>query len=147
MRLKNWIERTGAVSERQYGFCEGRDTVMAIRKIMGYIQTKQKKEHSMVVLLDLSNAFNMAWPPHVYDELREAKVPLYLRKVVASFMTDRKIQSGRICMNMKRGYPQGSSEHGSNAADIVDAELVQSFGRRNREGEESGIRRRPVYCC
>lgn len=108
-RLKNWMERTGAVSERQYGFREGRDTVMAISKIIGDIQCKRKKEHSMVVLLDLSNAFNMAWPPHVYEELREAKVPLYLRRVVASFMTDRKIQSGRISMDMKRGCPQGSS--------------------------------------
>lgn len=63
----------------------------------------------MIVLLDLSKAFNMAWPPQIYSELAKAKAPLYLRKVVASFMTDRRITSGRIEMSMQRGCPQGSS--------------------------------------
>lgn len=42
-------------------------------------------------------------------QLAKAKVSLCLRKVLASFMTDRRIKSGNTELEMQRGYPQGSS--------------------------------------
>lgn len=108
-RIKDWMEKTGAVSNRQHGFREGRDTIGAVKSVLQDIKNRPSNTHTMMVLLDLSNAFNMAWPPQIHNELTKARAPLYLKKIVASFMTDRRITSGKINMCMERGCPQGSS--------------------------------------
>jgi len=108
-RLKLWAEKNAVLSEQQYGFREGRSTTMALRNLIGIISGTPRKAHCMVVLLDLSNAFNMAWPPEIDRQLEVARAPSYMRRIIASFMTDRKVTSRNVSQGVYRGCPQGSS--------------------------------------
>lgn len=108
-RLGDYIEKKSAISENQFGFCEGRDTTSAIKQLIHTINRKPPNHHALIVLLDLSNAFNMAWPPQVSEQLRSLRAPFYLQKIVASFLTDRVVYSGRVEMDMDIGCPQGSN--------------------------------------
>lgn len=108
-RLKDWLEKSNALSDNQHGFREGRHTIGAIQSLISKIKNRPAGMHVMLVLLDLSNAFNMAWPPQVLHQLRRAHTPPYLQTIVASFMSDRQVYSGRMRMKAERGCPQGSS--------------------------------------
>lgn len=105
-RLRDYIEKKSSISENQFGFREGRDTTSAIKQLIHTINRKPPNHHALIVLLDLSNAFNMAWPPQVSEQLRSLRAPLYLQKIVASFLTDRIVYSGRVEMDMDIGCPQ-----------------------------------------
>lgn len=108
-RLRDYIEKKSAISDNQFGFREGRDTTSAIKQLIQTINRKPPNHHALIVLLDLSNAFNMAWPPQVSEQLRTLRAPFYLQKIVASFLTDRIVYSGTVEMDMDIGCPQGSS--------------------------------------
>jgi len=68
-RLRDWIEKANAVSADQFGFREGRNTISAIKQLIRTVENKPVNHHALIVLLDLSNAFNMALPPQVSEQL------------------------------------------------------------------------------
>jgi len=83
--------------------------MMALSNLIGIISETPKKAHCMVVLLDLTNGFNMAWPPEIDRQLEEAGAPPYMRRIILSFMTDRRVTSRNVSQGVHRGCPQGSS--------------------------------------
>lgn len=109
-RIQRFLEVTGQYDREQYGFRSGRDTVMGIRRMTEVIErNKREGRHSMVVALDLSNAFNMAWEPSIDEEMEKMNMYGNLRRICGDFMRDRSVRSGRVKMEIDRGCPQGSS--------------------------------------
>lgn len=109
-RLAYWLEKNGALNKRQYGFRAGRGTIEAIAELKKVVR-KNKVEglHSVVITLDIKNAFNSAWHPKIVEGLREVKCPKNLAALIRDFLLDREVFSKGVQITMGRGCPQGSS--------------------------------------
>lgn len=113
-RLIEHLERTGPdLADTQFGFRRGRSTIDAISRV------RQLTEEAiaiggvvLAVSLDIANAFNTLPWSCVNEALRYHRVPLYLRQIVASYLSDRYITyPGReewCRREMSCGVPQGS---------------------------------------
>lgn len=107
-RLRDWIEKANVVSADQFGFREGGPvTIGSIKQLIRTVENKPANHHALIVLLDLSNAFNMAWSRQISEQLRFLEAALYLQRMVASFLMNRRILSGDIEMAIDRDCPQG----------------------------------------
>lgn len=63
-RVQQLWERDGIHNKHQYGFRRGRNTVGALNGLIEVLGcNKRAGEHSLVVALDLRNAFNTVWGP------------------------------------------------------------------------------------
>lgn len=134
-RIMHHMERTKSFSDNQYGFREGRSTGQAVRKLVDLVkQQKAEKRHSLVVTLDLSNAFNSAWAPAIIRELRFHRVDESEIKVVDDFLRQRKIVVDGEEYDMQRGCPQGSS-----LGPVLWITLMEGWFRKIKELEEDGV--------
>lgn len=114
-RLVKELEEKGLLSEEQYGFRRGRSTLMAIDRVMKVAEEERRKSLKtrgavLVVLLDISNAFNsMPWDV-IRKALLEKEISPYLRRVIDSYLSERVITWGDKGSEKKMttGVPQGS---------------------------------------
>lgn len=89
------------MSERQYGFRKGRNTIDAIDKVITRMQeSKNRGRHILCLTLDISNAFNSA---------RSSNIMGMARSKGASFLRDRTIETNGRQYGLVEGCPQGSS--------------------------------------
>lgn len=108
------------LSNNQYGFRKGRSTLDAIDLV---VQTAKEaisgtrwkgggKKYCLVVTLDIKNAFNSAKWDCIMEALGKMNVPAYLRRMVASYFTDRILiydtEAGPQEHKITGGVPQGS---------------------------------------
>lgn len=117
VRLKDELKRVGDLSDQQYGFREGRQTVDAIKEVVKAAKsaaayaTRNRRVCAMITL-DVSNAFNCASWQIILDELRRRGVDEDLITKVASYLSDRVIilQAGGEATEKRinSGVPQGS---------------------------------------
>lgn len=63
----------------------------------------------MVVILDIGNVFNSAWPDRILRMARKRELPEGLCRAVEGFLRDRVLVSGSMEYNLIAGCPQGSS--------------------------------------
>lgn len=109
-RLQTFLEQHHKLSPRQFGFRAGRSTVDAITFATEKIKENKKNGmHSLVMALDIANAFNAAWGPYIDKEMETAEVPKQLRMISQSFLEGRIVKTGSVQRAMERGCPQGSS--------------------------------------
>lgn len=114
IRLEEEIERTGGLSDEQYGFRKGRSTVDAMNKVRSLAETVntgyyKSRGFSVLITLDVENAFGSAPWKGLMEALRARGVALYLRKIIADYLTDRKlILTEDKEMELTCGVPQGS---------------------------------------
>ncbi|XP_048522717.1 uncharacterized protein LOC109545618 [Dendroctonus ponderosae] len=109
-RLQCRLESAAGLDYRQFGFRKGVGTVDAVAKLAGQIKEgREAGKHQLLVLLDISNAFNMAWAPVVSQELERAGIDKGFIKMCWSFMRNRFVQSGSVIRSIGKGCPQGSS--------------------------------------
>lgn len=109
-RLSDFLERSGGLSDRQFGFRSGKGTIEAVASVVNRIRAnKNRGLHTVVVTLDMKNAFNMAWHPKIIECLRSVKCPKDLAGLIRDFLMDRRISSKGVDSVMERGCPQGSS--------------------------------------
>lgn len=98
--------------ERENGldwFRNGRRAVDAVKEIVNRIRmNKGEGRHSLVMSLDLENAFNSAWGPAVVNGLREKGVNEKWVRLVRNFLEERMIRVGNEWRVVDRGCPQGS---------------------------------------
>lgn len=116
-RLDKEIEKTGGLSENQYGFRSGRQTIHAIQRV---IETAKEAESyswkyrriCVVIMLDVKNAFNCASWEHILEALRKRGVDKSLYKIIRSYLSERSIiltsQDRKSELTVNRGVPQGS---------------------------------------
>lgn len=93
-RLEAAIERAGGLSDNQFGFRKGRSTVDAIGRVVPIATdaisgTRCTKRMFAVIALDVRNAFNSARWDNILLTLQTMGIPLYLRAIVSSNLSNR----------------------------------------------------------
>ena len=81
------------MSDRQYGFTPQRGTEDSLYVMIQYLrQQRAEKKITVVVSLDIEGAFDNAWWPAVRCRLAEAGCPVNLRRLVDSYLEQRKVR-------------------------------------------------------
>lgn len=115
IRLKGHLRHVGPdLSDAQFGFRAERSTVDALTRLKR--QAKEAAETGdglLAVSFDIANAFNSVPHSTILEALRFHGVPLYLRRLVASYLEDRSVllvdKTGRVRRyGVESGVPQGS---------------------------------------
>ena len=110
-RLRDELEEKGTLSDRQYGFREGRSAIDAMQLINRKVKeaTNKAAQHKRRVTVDIRNAFNTARWSMIIEELENWQVSRYLIEMIKSYLTDRSVIVGedRI-LEMTCEVPQGS---------------------------------------
>ncbi|CAK1589381.1 unnamed protein product [Parnassius mnemosyne] len=101
------------ISTRQYGFMPQRSTEDALYVLMQFIHMKlNQKKIIALVSLDIEGAFDSAWWPAIRVRLAEERCPLNLRRVIDSYLKDRKVvvryAGEEYAKGTSRGCVQGS---------------------------------------
>lgn len=117
IKLKDELHRTGGLSDRQFGFREGRQTVDAIKEVMKIASEAAKytaayRRLCAVITLDVQNAFNSASWALILEELRKRRIDNDLLCVIASYLSNRRIlleaEGTTETVKITSGVPQGS---------------------------------------
>lgn len=81
------------ISTRQYGFMPQRSTEDSLYTLMQKIRTKLKQKKIITLIsLDIEGAFDNAWWPAIRVRLAEERCPVNLRRVIDSYLRDRKVR-------------------------------------------------------
>ena len=113
-KLSSFLTEQSIVNAKQFGFREGHSTVHQIKRLVNIInENKVKKRSTGMVLLDIEKAFDSVWHDGLIFKLHKIGTPLYLIKLIASFLRNR---SFTVSVNGKQssqrhipaGLPQGS---------------------------------------
>lgn len=116
-RLKKELAKTGDLSDRQFGFRRGRQTVDAIRKVLKIADeaeafSSRNRRLCAVITLDVRNAFNSASWQMILEELVKRQVDKSLINIISSYLSERSIlieaEGQRVKKNISSGVPQGS---------------------------------------
>lgn len=108
-RLAHHLEVSGFLHPNQFGFRRGRGTTEAIRRAAeGMRAAKDRGVHSLLVALDIKNAFNSAWYPKIRQLLSKKRVPKNLAATTIDFLRERRIRTEGVEQATERGCPQGS---------------------------------------
>lgn len=119
-RLLSHAENNGGLSDTQFGFRQNRSTIDAIKMVVDIAELAIEgtrwlhgaKEYCAIVTLDVKNAFNTANWSCIWKALARMNTPLYLRKVIESYFTDRRLRystnQGMKFYTVSAGVPQGS---------------------------------------
>lgn len=96
-RLLRAVETAGDLCSRQYGFRRGKSTVDALTYVIQAIENSQVGNHfsrkiTLLVTLDVKNAFNSARWIDFMNGLRNFRVPKYLLRIISSYLSDRVIE-------------------------------------------------------
>lgn len=113
-RLDRAVQYSAGLSDRQYGFREGRSTIDATRKITEAAGAAQRSgKICVLVTLDVKNAFNsLRWVDALDVLKRRFKVPPYLLRMVQDYLRERVLQydttEGQRTTEVTGGAAQGS---------------------------------------
>ncbi|XP_018792198.1 PREDICTED: uncharacterized protein LOC108970924, partial [Bactrocera latifrons] len=112
------INDAGGLSERQHGFRPGRCTIGAVEDVVRSVEEAHRKNNFsrpivLLATLDIRNAFNSAKWANMIDALESRfKTPLYLMKMIRSYLKDRKLlydtSDGPKSKEITSGAAQGS---------------------------------------
>ncbi len=81
-RLNNHLTKSEAIPNHQFGFRNHISTDQLLR-ITEYIHTAfQEKKHTIVTLLDVSQAFDRVWHPGLIYKLKTIGTPKYLQNII-----------------------------------------------------------------
>ena len=116
-KLDAAILEAGGLSDNQLRFRKGRSTIDAIDRLIAIAAdaisgSRCTKRMCAVICLDIRNAFHSARWDHIMESLEQLKVPLYLYRVISSYLTSRTLlydtDDGTNDYKITRGVLQGS---------------------------------------
>ena len=112
-RLRWYSQANQWISSAQHGFMEGKSTETAAHDLVYNIEASfNKKSFTAVAFLDITSAFDSAWPTSILDSLLKKDCPVYLVKIIKSFLSDRVgllNDNGKVySCDIEIGCPQGS---------------------------------------
>lgn len=101
------------MSPRQYGFMPQRSTEDSLYDLMAHVRSQLRERKLItVVSLDIEGAFDSAWWPAIKVRLAEEKCPVNLRRIMASYLSDRKVRvryaGHEFAKSTNKGCVQGS---------------------------------------
>lgn len=82
-----------ALSTRQFGFCEGRSTIDALRFLITLVEAAlDRREFVITVSLDIRNAFNsMPWSV-INEAMIKKRFPVYLCNIIVEYLSERFVE-------------------------------------------------------
>lgn len=113
-KLKKCLETSQLLPDTQFGFRSCHSTTQQIKRVTKEIKSNLNQKCSTgMVLLDIKSAFDSAWHDAIIFKMWRAEFPIYLVKLIQSFLFDRsyKVKLGSACSNLKfpsAGVPQGA---------------------------------------
>lgn len=113
-KLNDFIYDNNIYPPQQFGFREQHSTVQQVNRITKHVRSNFNFQKSTgLVLLDVEKAFDSVWHNGLIYKMITFNFPLYLIKIVQSFLTDRYFAvyvsgdlSQKLCV--PAGVPQGS---------------------------------------
>ncbi|GBN01578.1 RNA-directed DNA polymerase from mobile element jockey [Araneus ventricosus] len=108
-RLQFELEVNGKFDDCQHGFRRGKSTLSALQVFTDFIKSaKDEKLITLAIAFDISNAFNSIRWKDIMTCLQEDNISEYLLKIIASFLSDRKIvdYDFDILSSMTVGFPR-----------------------------------------
>lgn len=112
--LESFINENSIIITEQYGFRRGKSCIHQLYRITNHIRAQLRKRKSVgMLLLDLQAAFDSVWHPALLGKLLEMNVPMYLIKIIQSFLSERSFTvSVGNCFSSEKlvcaGVPQGA---------------------------------------
>lgn len=109
-RLQHHMETGQHFLERQFGFRSGRSTTAATEALLDVIRRgRAEGKHTLVVTLDIENAFNSIDHSYVLERLASTRCPRGLGEMLRSFLEGRIVETEGIKHAVQgKGCPQGS---------------------------------------
>lgn len=113
-RLNKFIDQNNTIPAVQFGFRPGHSTVHQLVRVTNYVKgALREKESTGMVLFDGEKAFDTVWHDGLVHKLRVFGFPMYLIKLIASFLVGRKYRVGiknsfSNVFEIIAGVPQGS---------------------------------------
>lgn len=116
-RLNQELQIKGGLSNRQFGFREGRQTVDALKEVIRIAReaaayTPAYRRLCAVITLDVKNAFNSASRQLIVDELQRRDIDRHLISTIISYLSERQIileaANATKSLSINSGVPQGS---------------------------------------
>lgn len=111
-RLSEEWEQLGGFATNQFGFRKGRsttDALMALRDLLVSVRVRKRK--SILILIDIKNAFNSLVWPVIVKSLVDKGISRYLVNLIISYFKNRKLVylgNKLIIKDIYAGVPQGS---------------------------------------
>ena len=86
-----WLSLTGSwISSNQHGFVGGRSTETAAHALVSFVEKGfSARRCAAAIFIDIKSAFDSAWRPAFLAALIDRHCPLYLVRIVDSFLSDR----------------------------------------------------------
>lgn len=113
-RLKSHLSTKNILPNEQFGFRAGHSTNHQLLRVCNYVKEALRRKHSTgMVIFDIEKAFDSVWHKGLIHKLFILKFPLYLVKIIQSFLHKR---SFYVSVNSHKsnifralaGVPQGS---------------------------------------
>ena len=96
---------------RQYGSTKGKGTADALLRVREDVELRTER-YVMLMLFDISSAFDSVWWPLVLQQLQKYDAPSNLYALIRSYLQDRRVKvrgsSYETEAFIERGCPQGS---------------------------------------
>ena len=84
------------------------DAIVKLKTIV----SESRDKYVIGIFVDIKGVFDRLWWPDVLDGLRRVQCPPNLYKLIASYLSNRKLtimdQNAQITRQQNRGCPQGS---------------------------------------
>jgi hypothetical protein len=113
-RLLSFADSNNIIPKEQHGFRSRYSTTNQLMRITNYIKSKLNEKFSTgMILLDVEKAFDRVWHEGLIYKMLKLRFPLYLTKIVSSFLQGRSFQvsiNGKLSSlrHFKFGVPQGA---------------------------------------
>lgn len=110
-RLRRHLDETEGMDDRQFGFRKGRSTIDALNTLKEIVNSNKNQKIGLLTM-DIKNAFNSAPLAAILDAMWAKDTPVYLRRIVSSYLENRTIQfetnGATQTIDVSSGVPQGS---------------------------------------
>lgn len=112
--LNDFITENDIILPHQYGFRPGKSCSHQLFRITRHVRKQIDAKKSVGMLsIDLKSAFDAIWHDALLHKLLKMRLPLFLIKIVKSFLSDRCLQvsSGKVLSSprhVRAGVPQGA---------------------------------------
>ncbi|GBM44990.1 putative RNA-directed DNA polymerase from transposon X-element [Araneus ventricosus] len=109
-RLNYHLERLNKISDKQYGFREGRSTELAIHHLIQKInEGKKKNPHVLVLPIDIKGAFDNIQHSSIVNYLDSSHCPQNISTIFRNLLLNRKIilnsSEGPAIRDQRMGCP------------------------------------------
>ena len=85
-RINEYTETNNIIQNERFGFRKEHSTVHQVKRIVNFISNNKS---TGIVLLDVEKGFDSIWHNGLIFKLNKFGYPIYLQKMVQSFLSER----------------------------------------------------------